>query len=45
VFALHHVLICFVVAWTTNLGWMMGPWLLYASLLNGATIALYKVRC
>ncbi|WIA40403.1 hypothetical protein OEZ86_013761 [Tetradesmus obliquus] len=31
-----------VVAWPTNLGWMMGPWLLYASLLNGATIALYQ---
>ena len=31
------------VAWPTNLGWMMGPWLLYAALLNGATIALYQV--
>jgi acetyl-CoA synthetase len=30
-----------VVAWPTNLGWMMGPWLIYASLLNGAAIALY----
>lgn len=30
-----------VVAWHTNLGWMMGPWLIYASLLNCATIALY----
>jgi acetyl-CoA synthetase len=30
-----------VVAWPTNLGWMMGPWLIFASLLNGATIALY----
>lgn len=30
-----------VVAWPTNLGWMMGPWLLYASLLNEATMALY----
>ncbi|GMQ92883.1 MAG: AMP-binding protein [Acidimicrobiia bacterium] len=30
-----------VVAWPTNLGWMMGPWLIYAALLNGATIALY----
>lgn len=29
------------VAWPTSLGWMMGPWLIYASLLNGATIALY----
>jgi acetyl-CoA synthetase len=30
-----------VVAWPTNLGWMMGPWLIYASLLNRATVALY----
>ena len=30
-----------VVAWPTSLGWMMGPWLIYASLVNGATIALY----
>lgn len=30
-----------VVAWPTNLGWMMGPWLIYASLLNGAALALY----
>jgi len=30
-----------VVAWPTNLGWMMGPWLIYAALLRGATIALY----
>ncbi len=30
-----------VVAWPTNLGWMMGPWLIYASLLNRATMALY----
>ena len=30
-----------VVAWPTNLGWMMGPWLIYASLLNQGTIALY----
>ena len=31
-----------VVAWPTNLGWMMGPWLIYASLLNGASLALYE---
>lgn len=31
-----------VVAWSTNLGWMMGPWLIYASLINRATIALYN---
>lgn len=30
-----------VVAWPTNLGWMMGPWLIYASLLNGAAMALH----
>ena len=30
-----------VLAWYTNLGWMMGPWLIYASLINEATIALY----
>jgi acetyl-CoA synthetase len=30
-----------VLAWPTNLGWMMGPWLIYASLINRATLALY----
>ncbi len=30
-----------VVAWPTNLGWMMGPWLIYATLVNGATMALH----
>ena len=30
-----------VVCWPTNLGWMMGPWLVFATLLNKATIALY----
>ena len=30
-----------VVAWPTNLGWMMGPWLIYATLINEATFALY----
>lgn len=30
-----------VVAWPTNLGWMMGPWLIYSSLVNRATMALY----
>ncbi len=29
------------VTWPTNLGWMMGPWLLFAGLVNGATVALY----
>ncbi len=30
-----------VVCWPTNLGWMMGPWLVFAALINNATIALY----
>ena len=30
-----------VLAWPTNLGWMMGPWLIYASLINEGTMALY----
>mgnify|MGYP001374048747 CR=1 FL=1 len=30
-----------VVCWPTNLGWMMGPWLVFAALLNKATIGLY----
>ena len=30
-----------VVCWPTNLGWMMGPWLVYASLLNDAALALF----
>ncbi|HEU4394849.1 MAG TPA: AMP-binding protein, partial [Planctomycetota bacterium] len=29
-------------AWPTSVGWMMGPWLIYASLLNGAAMALYE---
>jgi len=31
-----------VLAWPTNLGWMMGPWLIFAALINHATIALYN---
>lgn len=31
-----------VCMWPTNLGWMMGPWLIFASLMNRATIALYE---
>ena len=33
-----------VVAWPTNLGWMMGPWLIYASLVNRATVGLVRRR-
>ncbi len=30
-----------VVCWPTSLGWMMGPWLIFAALLNRAAMALY----
>ena len=30
-----------VLVWPTNLGWMMGPWLIFGSLINRATIGLY----
>ena len=30
-----------VVAWPTNIGWMMGPWLIFATLVNRGTMALY----
>ena len=39
---LHHdVRTGDVLAWPTSFGWMMGPWLTYASLVNGAAMALY----
>lgn len=41
-FAHHDLKRGDVVCWPTNLGWMMGPWLIYAALLNDATIALYE---
>ncbi len=30
-----------IVFWLTDLGWMMGPWLISGTLLLGATIAIY----
>jgi len=30
-----------VLCWPTSLGWMMGPWLVYASLVNRASMALF----
>jgi acetyl-CoA synthetase len=30
------------VCWPTNLGWMMGPWLIFATLINRGVIALYQ---
>jgi acetyl-CoA synthetase len=37
----HNIQSGDVVCWPTNLGWMMGPWLIFAALINKATIALY----
>ena len=37
----HNIQTADVPAWPTNLGWMMGPWLIFAALMNHATIALY----
>jgi acetyl-CoA synthetase len=31
-----------VMVWPTNLGWMMGPWLIFASLINKAAMGLYN---
>lgn len=31
-----------IIAWPSDLGWMMGPWLVFAGLINKATIALYE---
>jgi acetyl-CoA synthetase len=28
--------------WFTDIGWMMGPWLIFGSLLTGATMVLYE---
>ena len=38
----HNITEDDVVCWPTSLGWMMGPWLIFASFLNGAPIALYE---
>jgi acetyl-CoA synthetase len=29
------------ISWITDIGWMMGPWLIYGALMLGATIVLY----
>ncbi len=31
-----------IVCWPTNIGWMMGPWLIYATFINKGTMALYE---
>jgi acetyl-CoA synthetase len=29
------------ISWVTDIGWMMGPWLIYGALIGGATIVIY----
>lgn len=36
----HDVHSTDILCWPTNLGWMMGPWLVYAALINRASIAI-----
>jgi acetyl-CoA synthetase len=31
-----------VITWTTSMGWMMGPWTIFAALINQATLALFN---
>lgn len=31
-----------VICWPTNLGWMVGPMILFSALVNGATLTLYN---
>jgi acetyl-CoA synthetase len=37
----HNIYPGDVLCWPTNLGWMMGPWLIFAAFINQATLALY----
>jgi len=30
-----------ILTWTTGMGWMMGPWTIFAALINQATLALF----
>jgi acetyl-CoA synthetase len=41
-FLLHNIQPEDIITWTTGMGWMMAPWLLFAGLLNNATVALYQ---
>ncbi len=41
-FFFHDIQLGTVCTWPTSLGWMMGPWLVFSTLLNRGTIALYE---
>jgi acetyl-CoA synthetase len=32
---------CTRISWVTDIGWMMGPWLIYGTLILGGTIVIY----
>lgn len=38
----HNVRPGSVLVWPTNIGWMMGPWLIFASLLNRSAMGLWQ---
>lgn len=38
----HNVQPGGVLVWPTNIGWMMGPWLIFASLLNRSAMGLWQ---
>jgi acetyl-CoA synthetase len=46
--AMHDLALCFdlgpgdTLFWLTDLGWMMGPWLIGGGLMNGAAILLFE---
>ena len=37
----HDIHTTDTVTWTTGMGWMMGPWVIFATLMNKATLALF----
>ncbi|MFN8414862.1 MAG: AMP-binding protein [Cytophagaceae bacterium] len=41
-FLLHDIHPKDIITWTTGMGWMMAPWLLFAGLLNHATVSVYQ---
>jgi acetyl-CoA synthetase len=38
----HNIQSGDLVCWPTSLGWMMGPWLIFSTMLNDGIIALYE---
>lgn len=38
----HNIQPTDIFCWPSNLGWMMGPWLIFAALINKASMAIYE---